>query len=171
MFKENLFYKNSILKTLFVSLELVQGAWLLLASNSQVQLPWLLEFSPTPPEYIEGELLCWQPLVFAFKLPSQGCARYVQLGSYLVTDLATRVSVCHFLDAKLVSFLLNDRRHHLPWKDGGYCWHEHWQRLVKDPPWVFWCIWQNLCNLHIPQVQAFHHAKLHPKPLQKSHHV
>ena len=80
----------------------------------------------------------------------------------------TRVSVCHFLDAKLVSFLLNDRGHHLPSKDNGSCWHECWQRLVEDIPWVFQCIWQNLYNLHILQVQTFHHAKLYPNHYGKA---
>ena len=36
-------------------------------------------------------------------------SQYVQLGSYLVTDLATTVSVCHILHAKFVLFFLNHR--------------------------------------------------------------
>ena len=81
------------------------------------------------------------------------------------------VSVCHFLHVKLVSFLLNHRGHRLPWKHVTSCSHVRWQRLVEEPPWVFACIWQNLCYLHIPQARTFHHAKLHPKALKKTHHA
>ena len=70
-FSENLFYKNSILKPCLSPSSLCKvldsRGINTLTSSSQVQLPWLSEFSPTPPGYIEGELLCWQPLVFAFE--------------------------------------------------------------------------------------------------------
>ena len=173
MFKENLFYKNSILKPCLSPLSLckvLDSYWHRIHKFSYLGywnfLPLLLDILKE--NFFVGSLWCLLSNSQVKNVPDMFNWVHIWWLTWppeFLYAIFLMPSLCHFC------WMLNDRRHHLPWKDGGSCWHEHWQRLVEDPPWVFWCIWQNLCNLHIPQVHAFHHAKLHPKPLQKSHHV
>ena len=63
-------------------------------------------------------------MVLTFETPNPRSVTHVQPGSHLVTDLASRLSVCHFLHTKLVSFLLNHR---------GTIFHENMLLLVHEP--------------------------------------
>ena len=114
MFKENLIYENSILKPCLSPSSLckvLDSRWHRVHKFSYLGhrnfLPLLLDILKE--NFFVGSLWCSFSNSQIDDVPE-----YVQLGSYLVTDLATRVSVCHFLDAKLVLFLLNDRGYHLP---------------------------------------------------------
>ena len=113
VFKENLLYESSSLKPSLspsTLCKVLDSRWHRVHKFSyfghQNFLPLVLDILKE--NFFVGCLCC-----SLSTSQMRGCARYVQLGSYLVTDSATRVFVCHFLDVKLVSFLLNDRGHHL----------------------------------------------------------